>query len=149
MLTRASIRVYTRFVVKTDCYCTSIRAATRRISALYDAALEPIGVNVAQWGLLRKLDASPGRSFSIGELAARVELERSTVSRNVRVLARLGLVELSESLEDRRASTIALSRRGLVAIEQGAPLWEDAQRQFEQMLGIERATQLRSVLLSV
>lgn len=135
--------------METDCYCTSIRAAARRISALYDAALEPAGVNVAQWGLLRKLDASPGASSSIGDLAERTELERSTVSRNVRVLERHGLVELTDSTDDRRAAAIILTGKGLAALQQGAPLWQHAQEQVEALLGTESAGQLRSLLLCV
>src|ERR1700754_2465481 len=88
-----SLHVYT-CIMTTDCYCTSLRAATRRLSALYDEALEPVGVNVAQWGLLRKLGAADSQPLSIGELAEASELERSTVARNVRVLEKLGLVRL-------------------------------------------------------
>lgn len=135
--------------METDCYCTSIRWATRKITALYDAALEPVGVNVAQWGLLCRLEKAPVRPLSIHDLAKRSELEQSTVGRNVRVLEKHGFVELGESIEDRRAATILLTGKGLAALEQGAPLWENAQRQVEEMLGSQTASTLRSILLSV
>ena len=135
--------------MKTDCYCTSLRAATRKVTALYDAALEPAGVNVAQWGLLRKLDTTPPDPVSIQTLAERAELERSTVARNVRVLEKLGLVRLGESRQDRRSATIALTAGGRATLENGAPLWEAAQSQVEEMLGGTVAHELRSVLLSL
>jgi DNA-binding MarR family transcriptional regulator len=135
--------------METECYCTSIRRATRRLTALYDGALEPVGINVAQFGLLRRLGRSSPSPLSIQELAERSELERSTVARNIRVLEKHGLVELRGSTEDRRASMIFLSDKGLAALEQADPLWRSAQRQVEKMLGRGTASKLRSLLLSV
>lgn len=141
--------MYILVFMETECYCTSVRRATRKITALYDAALEPVGINIAQFGLLRRLGRSSPSPLSIQELAERSELERSTVARNVRVLERHGFVELGGSVEDRRASAILLSDEGLAALEQGDPLWRSAQRQVEEMLGKQTASKLRSLLLSV
>jgi DNA-binding MarR family transcriptional regulator len=133
----------------TACYCTSLRRATRKITELYDAALEPAGINVAQFGLLRRLDRSCATPLSIQELAERSELERSTVARNVRVLEKHGFVKLGGSNEDRRLSTVLLSGKGLDALEQGDPLWQNAQQQVEEMLGRQTASKLQSLLLSI
>ena len=135
--------------METDCYCPSIRRAPRQLPALYDAALHPVGINDAQFGLLRRLGRSSPSPLSIQELAERSELERSTVARNVRVLEKHGFVELGGSSEDRRAATIFLSDEGLAALEQADPLWQSAQRQVEKMLGRGSASKLRSLLLSV
>jgi DNA-binding MarR family transcriptional regulator len=56
---------------------------------------------------------------------------------------------LGGSNEDRRASTILLSDKGLDALEQGDPLWQNAQHQVEEMLGQQTASKLRSLLLSL
>ena len=54
------LRVYTRMA--SVCYCSSLRAAARKTTALYDAALAPVGINVAQFGLLRRIErAQPCR----------------------------------------------------------------------------------------
>lgn len=135
--------------METECYCTTLRAATRRLTARYDAALEPVGINVAQWGLLRKLAKEPRQPISIQELADRAELERSTAARNVRVLERLGLVQLSQSAADRRASVIELSEQGVSVLQRGLPLWRQAQREVEQLLGGDEAAGLRSLLHAV
>jgi DNA-binding MarR family transcriptional regulator len=141
--------VYILVLVKTDCYCTSLRAATRKITAVYDAALAPVGVNVAQWGLLRKLGEVSQVPLSIQNLAEVAELERSTVARNIRVLEREGLVALGESVKDRRAATIVLTDQGLAVLDTGEPLWHSAQRQVEQLLGARPASELRALLLSL
>lgn len=39
--------------MSTGCYCTLPRKARRRFSGLYDEALAPPGINIAQYALLR------------------------------------------------------------------------------------------------
>ncbi|HET6763637.1 MAG TPA: MarR family transcriptional regulator [Longimicrobiaceae bacterium] len=126
------------------CYCTSLRAAARRVTAIYDDALAPVEVNVAQFALLRRL-ASAG-PLSVKDLAAALELERSTVTRNVRVLAKLRLLELGGSEEDRRMAVIRLTDEGRRTLLRGEPLWESAQRRIESVLGSEDAAGLRATL---
>ncbi|WP_309616406.1 MarR family transcriptional regulator, partial [Salinibacterium sp.] len=76
----------------TECYSTTIRAATRKITGMYDAALEPAGVTIAQLALLRRL--SDEIALSVEDLARTAELERSSAARNVRVLEKQGLVSI-------------------------------------------------------
>jgi DNA-binding MarR family transcriptional regulator len=124
-----------------------MRAATRRITALYDSALAAAAVNAAQFALLRKLSAAG--PVSIQQLAAATELERSTVARNVRVLEQSGLVSLATATEDRRTTVIHMSERGREALKAGAPLWASAQRRVEESLGVDGAVALRTTLQSL
>jgi DNA-binding MarR family transcriptional regulator len=117
------------------------------VTSIYDEALAPAGVNAAQFALLRRLgESSP---LSISQLADRTELERSTVARNVRVLEKRRLVELGGLPGDRRTTAIRLSDRGRRALRDGGPLWETAQRRFEELLGAGRASELRKTLHSL
>ncbi len=125
------------------CYCAALRAAARKTTAIYDAALAPTGVNVAQFSLLRKIQrAAP---VSLSELGRLAELDRSTVGRNVRVLQRMGLAGVTPGA-DQREATVTLGERGLAALCQGAPLWDEAQRKIEATLGVDAAKHLRTLL---
>lgn len=75
------------------CYCDVLRAATRKTTAIYDAALAPAGVNLAQFSLLRKIQRAG--SVSLSELGRLAALDRSTIGRNVRVLQRMELVRVT------------------------------------------------------
>jgi DNA-binding MarR family transcriptional regulator len=125
------------------CYCTSLREATRRLTAVYDDALAPTGVNVAQFSLLRTL----GRSdpLALTEFGRLTELDRSTIGRNVKVLERMGLVALRAG-DDRRESVAVLSKAGRRILASGAPLWENAQNTVETKLGAVAAAHLRQAL---
>jgi DNA-binding MarR family transcriptional regulator len=132
--------------MKSDCYCTSVRAASRKMTAIYDEALQPAGINVAQLALLRRL--SDATALSIDELARTVELERSTVARNIRVLAKQDLVQIGESEKDRRAATILLTAHGVDTRRRAGIFWDQAQLQFEESIGADNARALRALLQS-
>jgi DNA-binding MarR family transcriptional regulator len=126
-----------------ECYCAALRAASRKVTALYDAALEPMGVNLAQFSLLRNI--ARGEPMSLTELGRKVELDRSTIGRNVRVLERLGLVTLAAGA-DQREAMVALDERGRTVLEQGVPAWDEAQARIETRIGTETARALRTLL---
>lgn len=129
-----------------ECYCAALRAAARRTTALYDAALEPTGVNVAQFSLLRNI-ARIG-PVSLTELGRKVDLDRSTIGRNVRVLQRLGLVAVTHGA-DQREAVVALTERGTEVLREGAPLWDQVQHGIATRLGPEGMRQLRQLLESI
>ena len=64
-----------------QCFCTVLRETTRRLTAIYDETLADVGVNVAQFNLLRRLGRSG--ALAITELARITDLDRATMGRNV------------------------------------------------------------------
>ncbi len=125
------------------CYCAALRAAARKTTAIYDAALAPIDVNLAQFSLLRKIQRAG--SVSLSELGRLAELDRSTVGRNVKVLQRMGLARMTPGV-DQREATVTLDERGLAVLREGGPLWDDAQHKVEAALGPDDAKHLRRLL---
>jgi DNA-binding MarR family transcriptional regulator len=128
------------------CYCIALRSAARRLAAHYDAALAPVGINVAQFSLMRKV--ARRAPLALTELGRLMELDRSTVGRNVRVLEKMGLVALGRG-EDQREATVALTEAGQKVLAEGAPLWDAAQKAFEDKLGADAARDLRSSLAAI
>lgn len=125
------------------CFCISLRNAARKTSSIYDEALEPVGINVAQFSLLRKIEHSG--SLSLTELARIAKLDRSTVGRNTKVLHRLGLIE-NCACADQREATIDLTAAGRSTLTAAAPLWDKAQAQIEAALGEDGVNKLEALL---
>ncbi|PRA87815.1 MarR family transcriptional regulator [Ochrobactrum sp. MYb29] len=125
------------------CFCILLRQAARKSSSVYDQALAPLGINVAQFSLLRKI--SRAQSISLTELARLADLDRSTMGRNAKVLQRMDLVEQTPG-EDHRETHIALTAMGRDLVERGAPLWDEAQEEIEAKLGGEGVEQLLTLL---
>ncbi|MGO4620410.1 MarR family winged helix-turn-helix transcriptional regulator [Ensifer sp. 2TAB8] len=125
------------------CYCILLRKASRKLSSLYDDALEPIGINVAQFSLLRHIER--GQPISITELGRQTELERSTVSRNIKVLEGMDLVATGAGA-DQREAVVELTENGRNILQDGAPLWQGAQDKIEAKLGVEDTAKLKELL---
>lgn len=125
------------------CFCLSLRTAGRKLTAIYDDALAPAGVNVAQFSLLRKTrHLGP---LSVTALAEVADLDRSTVGRNVRVLEEMGLMTISAGTDQRQA-VVELTPAGHQTVDTGNPLWDQAQATIETRLGTDRAGQLFELL---
>jgi DNA-binding MarR family transcriptional regulator len=125
------------------CYCNILRGATRRVTAIYDEALAPTGVNIAQFVLLRKIELAGTVSLTgLGRLS---DLDRSTVGRNAKVLERMKLIRTVTG-QDQREAMVTLTKQGARILSQGAPLWELAQQRIETALGFEGASHLRTLL---
>lgn len=138
-------RVYARSMVR--CYCSMMRTATRRVGAIYDEALAPLGINIAQYSLLRTIERLQPVSFT--ELGRIAELDRSTIGRNVRVLERMGLVATERGEKDQRETVVCLGVCGAELLVEARPLWDDCQREIEARLGQGKAKALREIVGSL
>jgi DNA-binding MarR family transcriptional regulator len=129
-----------------SCYCTALRKAARRMTSLYDDALAPVGVNIAQFSLLRNVARS--ETVSLTDLGQQIELDRSTVGRNVKVLVKAGLLNLSKG-KDQREAMLALTDNGRKVLADGAPLWEAVQGKVERALGSNGSKQFQDLLQAI
>ena len=125
------------------CHCILLRKATRKVSSYYDEALAPLGVNIGQFSLLRNIRRM--EPVSLTDLAHKVELDRSTVGRNAKVLERLELIAIGHG-EDQREAVLIIAEKGREIPDKGAPLWDGVQDDIEARLGREKARQLQELL---
>ena len=114
------------------CFCTKSRRAARLVTAAYDRALEPVGLKITQFSLLRAIERR--MTPSITDLAEATGLDRSTLGRNLRVLESKELLVL-DSGSDERTRVVALTPAGEGAIARALPHWQAAQRQLAARLG--------------
>jgi DNA-binding MarR family transcriptional regulator len=117
---------------KGACVCSSLRMATRSVNRLYDRALSPAGLRVTGYSILSRL-AEEG-PLSIGELAGRLAMERTTCTREVAPLVEAGLVEGATG-PDRRRRVLRLTGRGERKRAEAYPLWERVQRMVGDEFG--------------
>ncbi len=130
----------------TACYCATLRTATRKISSLYDEALAPFGINIAQYALLRRIERLQPVSFTqLGHVA---DLDRSTVSRNVRVLEKSGLVSTGRGKDDQREAVVSLAAPGVATLERALPVWQACQARMEARFGAETLRALEAIARS-
>ena len=117
------------------CACATIRRTDRVLTQFYDEILAPSGLYVTQFTLLAALtEAAPA---TINRLAKILVMDRTTLTRNLEVLANQCLVRIDEG-EDRRTRLVHLTQEGEQALRRALPLWQEAQARIEHALGRER-----------
>jgi DNA-binding MarR family transcriptional regulator len=119
-------------MVRLSCGCANLRRAARVMTRLYDAALRPSGLSVAQFTLLQALNTTPGMSQK--QLAGLLEIDSTTLTRTLHPLRRVGWLR-STAGDDRREVHLALTAAGKSAHRRALPYWERAQHDFVRALG--------------
>lgn len=121
------------------CVCFNLRKTARLLSQVYDQALKPIGLKVTQLSLMMAVAGQDG--ITIGRLARPLGMDRTTLSRNARLLKKKGLIEIGEG-EDRREQILTLTEKGAGLLLEAIPLWEGVQRQLLEEMGVDRLNDL-------
>jgi DNA-binding MarR family transcriptional regulator len=120
--------------VARTCACANLRKAARAVTQLFDEALAPSGLRVTQFTLL-VTSCLIGES-TINELATKMAMDRTTLSRNLKPLVRIGLLEMHPG-EDGRTRLVRITPAGERSLEEAYPLWQQAQQQTVYVLGEE------------
>ena len=126
------------------CHCTKLRYAAQTLTEVYDRVLAPSGLKVTQYVLLKNI-LQEETEQSLTDLAQKLGSDRSTIGRNVRILARDGLVSLSKG-SDRREHTVHVTQKGRETVSLATPLWERSQAAVEETLGEDNLKMLRALL---
>jgi DNA-binding MarR family transcriptional regulator len=115
-----------------ECLAVRVRLISRAVTGLYDVALAGHGVSIAQVNLLAALGkVGPCTPTQLGDL---LQLERSTISRNLTLLLKQGWV-IAVSSDARGMREVALTSAGRKKIDSVLPDWRAAQQQAAQLLG--------------
>ena len=126
-----------------QCNCFAVRKASRQISRLYDSHLEPSGLRITQFLTLAALDEVG--STPVNALAERLDIERTAMGKMVGFLERDGFVTIKPSPTDGRSRLVELTEEGRHLYERASPLWQEAQREFEQLNGADNVAACRCV----
>lgn len=125
-----------------SCTCWHIRRLARRLTAVYDAALAPHGLTVTQYSALVTL-ARLAAPCAVGDLAERLQMDRTTTVRLVAPLEAEGLVSRAAGVTDRRARPLVLTAKGRRRLAAALPAWRDVQGAVDTLLGERLAAGLR------
>jgi len=121
------------------CACYNLRRANRAVSRFYDQGLAPSGLRSTQFSML--LAVANRGPITLTALARVVVAERTTLTRNLALLERKGLIRVDAG-QDRRESHLTVTRHGAETLARAVPLWDKAQTAIEESLGRERLARL-------
>ncbi len=125
-MTRARRRPDAPHEALTDlaCACATARQVARLLTQLYDTWLDGTGLEAPQFALLMTLDKQGAASQSA--IGRRYALDKTTISRNLKVLERHGWIA-SSSADDKRQRRFTLTLEGQKRLAAAKPEWKKAQ----------------------
>lgn len=132
--------------VPAACMGMHVRRASRIMTQVYDAALRPAGLVLNQFTLLVSIHLF--ESTPITRLAQELFTDQTTLTRNLKLLEKRGLVAIKPG-EDRRVKLVSLTTEGQSVLAQALPLWEQAQAEVMQHFGQQKWQMLLSLLSDV
>ncbi len=133
----------------TECTCSALRRAARRVSQMYDHALAPESLRTSQYSVLSTLSRWTGEAPTVLALADALTLDRTTLGHNLLPLERSGLVAIDADPVDKRVRRIRLTDAGRAKHRACHALWRDVQKRFDDGFGAVRSAALRDELAVV
>ncbi len=121
------------------CACFNFRRASRAITQVFDEAMRPTGYKASQIMLLGGVRMLA--PVTIGVLADKAVMDRTTLTRNIKPLERDGLIRVDAG-QDRRERVISLSPKGEKVLGSALALREQAQQRVAELFGKRRLGRL-------
>ncbi|MBP5992182.1 MAG: winged helix-turn-helix transcriptional regulator [Piscinibacter sp.] len=125
--------------------CTNLklRELSRVVTRHYDAYVAPTGLKNSQYSLLSHVVLlGPVRP---GELAARMKLDASTLTRNLQPLIAAGWVEQGPG-DDARSRSVVATEAGRAKRAEAQRAWKQAQLALNARLGNQRVLALHRLI---
>jgi DNA-binding MarR family transcriptional regulator len=125
------------------CLATRVRQLSRIITRVYDDAMRPLGITASQYTLLAQLAARD--SITAVEIGHELDIEKSTLSRNLKRLLALGHINMDPPA-GRRGRGLHLTGKGQGVLRDAFPIWQDAQKRTIGIIGADSRSVLDSLL---
>ena len=126
-----------------SCVSFNIRKAARAVTQLYDERLRPFGLRSTQLSILAKtLLLEP---VTVTHLAEATVTDRTTLTRNLRLLEQQGLIRVDMG-HDRREREVRLTERGREVLAHVYPIWKEVQVEVATRFGSARLARLLAEL---
>ena len=116
------------------------RLASRRITQFLEKRMTASGLTIVQFGLMAQIAAAS--DDTLGSLAERLGFDQSSLSRNLHVLERDGLVEIAIVECDQRRRAVWLTENGARRLEVAMPVWRSAHAALQEVLDPKLARRL-------
>jgi DNA-binding MarR family transcriptional regulator len=113
------------------CVCATARQVARTLTQLYDSRLRGTGVEAPQFALMMTLDTQG--PCGQGALGRRYALDKTTMSRNLKLLERNGWIA-SAVTNDKRERRFTLTGEGRKRLAAARPEWKKAQEELRSVM---------------
>lgn len=129
------------------CVANNLHRVAQHIVQAYEQSLKPSGITISQFSTLGTLHMHG--SLPISMLADVMDVDRTTLARNLKLMVRDGLVAITRKEDDQRVKVVSITPEGLQTLEMATPMWQKAQQHFVINLGEDVVADLIETLMDV
>jgi len=129
-----------------SCGSFNLRRTARAVTRFYDLAFQECGIRSTQFTIL--VGIAKTQPTPISALADLLAIDRTTLTRSLRLLKKDGLLMVSDR-SVKRQRFLTLTPRGERLLKRSLPAWRKAQQRFVEALGADYWTHFRKDLESL
>jgi DNA-binding MarR family transcriptional regulator len=111
-----------------QCLCHAARTEAQRLTRMFDEKLRPLDLTINQFTMLTTLILAGPQPVT--RLAGRLGIDRTTLTRNLSLAERRGLVRIRPG-KDSRERLVKITLTGREEAEKAFPAWRSAQQEAQ------------------
>ena len=116
------------------CFCVSVRGLANRLTQLYDDRMAPFDLKVTQYSVMKKIVDKPNSTIS--EIAQMCDLDRTTLTRSLRILERDGWLEFVNA-KDQREKGLHIKATKASEFDRAQRAWQQVQRELSGLIDLD------------
>ena len=116
------------------CFCVSVRGLANRLTQLYDDRMAPFDLRVTQYSVMKKIVDKPNSTIS--EIAQMSDLDRTTLTRSLRILERDGWLEFVKA-EDQRKKRLQIKATKTPDFYRAQRAWQQVQKELSALIDLD------------
>ena len=129
-----------------SCKCIHLRKASNNLTKIYDSALIKVNLKITQFSTLKNIQKL-GKT-NIKDLSSELELDRTTVLRNIKKLIEMDLVSYKYENDDKN-KIIQLTTIGKSKLREAIIVWEETQHKYIKALGIKNYKEIDTLITKI
>ena len=129
-----------------SCKCIGLRKASNNLTKIYNSALIKVDLKITQFSTLKNIQKL-GKT-NIRDLSSELELDRTTVLRNIEKLIEMDLVSYKYENDDKN-KIIQLTTVGKSKLREAIIIWEETQHKYIKALGIKNYKEIDILLTKI
>ena len=118
----------------TPCFCVSVRGLANRLTQLYDDRMAPFDLKITQYSVMKKIVEKPNSTIS--EIAQMCDLDRTTLTRSLRILERDGWLEFVKA-KDQREKRLQIKATKTSDFDRAQRAWQQVQRELSALIDLD------------
>ncbi|MFT5170181.1 MAG: DNA-binding MarR family transcriptional regulator [Candidatus Omnitrophota bacterium] len=135
-----------KFADESPCICFNVRKASKVITSVYENMFKDLGITAPQATIINSaLTLGP---LTVNELAEAVATDRTTLTRNLKIMEREGLIRITAGA-DKRVKEINCAPKGIELADKMRGLFAEFKDKVDKHIGEERMQALCKELCEV